>query len=354
VNHQERFDYQLQLPTEITIADVARVAGVSVSTVSRILNDKPDVAETTRQRVQQVIEQLGYTPHAQARGLAAGRSQTIALLYPLKTSFFSHLELDFVIGAAAAASEESFFFNFMTEPVTKSRLLSLYRSAQVDGVILMQIHLQDWRVNFLRDNNYPFVMIGRCADNDGLSFIDLDFEGAVITVFDYLVGLGHQHIAFINLSSAMHQQNFGPAVRSFAGYQKAKEKYGLPFLYREVNASTTDMFEATLQLLDEQPKLTAIFSKYSSISIGVIRALRQQGRTVPDDCSVVAIATDQVAQLMTPPLTTIDFPTNTVGYQAAKMLISKLKQEPIETNQILLPPQLIIRQSTTCEKEIDW
>jgi DNA-binding LacI/PurR family transcriptional regulator len=347
VSQLELLDYQFQLPGEITIADVARASGVSVSTVSRILNGKPDVAEKTRQRVRQVIETLGYTPHVQAQRLAAGRSHTIALLYPSKSIAMTHLELDFLIGAAAAANEESFFFNFTTEPITKSRLLSLYRSAQVDGVILMQIHVHDWRVNFLRDNGYPFVMIGRCADNTGLSFIDLDFEGAVLTVFDYLVGLGHRHIAFLNLSALMNQEGFGPAVRSYAGYRKAREKYSnVTFLYREVNPTTTDTFEVTFQLLDEQPKLTAIFSVYNSISIGVIRALRQRGRVVPDDCSVVAITTEQVAQLMTPPLTTIDFPTNTVGYQAAKMLISQLKQEPVETNQILLPPQLIIRQSS--------
>jgi DNA-binding LacI/PurR family transcriptional regulator len=346
VSQLEITRHQLQETAEITIADVARAAGVSVSTVSRILNDKPDVAEKTRQRVQEVIKQLGYMPHAQAQRLAAGRSRTIGLLYPLKSIMVTHVELDFVVGAAAAAGEESYFFNLMTGPVTKMNLLNLYRSAQVDGVILMQIHLQDWRIDFLRDHNFPFVMIGRCADNSGLSFIDLDFEGAALAAFDYLVGLGHHHIAFINRSPTLRQQGFGPPVRSFAGYQKALEKHGLPFLYREVNPTVADICEATLQLLDEQPNLTAIYCVYSSLSVGIIRALRQRGRTVPDDFSVMAITNDQVAQLMTPPLTTIDFPTNTVGYQAAKMLIAKLQHEPVEPQQILLPPQLIIRQST--------
>jgi DNA-binding LacI/PurR family transcriptional regulator len=338
---------QNQETLEITITEVAHAAGVSISTVSRILNGKPDVAEETRRRVQQVIEKLGYTPHAQAQRLAAGRSRTIALLFPLaehKISF-NNLELDFIVGAATAAGKENFFFSFIPEPITKTRLLGLYRSSQVDGVILMQIHLQDWRVDILRHHNYPFVMIGRCSDNKDLGFIDLDFEEAVVTVFDYLVELGHQHIALLNFSSAMCKQGFGPAVRSLAGYKKAQQKYERPFIYREVEVTAESLFEATLQLLDEQPNLTAIYSPYSSI-IGIIRALRQRGRALPDDFSLVAAATDQVAQLMTPPLTTIDFPTHTVGYRAAEMLISKLKQEPLEADQILLPPQLIIRQST--------
>lgn len=337
---------QTQDTAEITIADVARAAGVSVSTVSRILNGKPDVAARTRRRVQQVIEKLGYTPHAQAQRLAAGRSRTIALLFPLRHKSFTHLELDFVVGAAAAASEESFFFNLITEPVTESSLLGLYRSAQVDGVILMQIHLQDWRVDFLRDGHYPFVMIGRCADNAGLSFLDLDFEGAVMTAFDYLVELEHRHIALLNSSALMRQQNFGPAVRSLAGFQKATEKHGLPFLYREVDATVAHMFETTLQLLDERPQLSAIFSTYGPNSVGIIQALGQRGYTAPDGFSIIAIATDQIAQLMTPTLTTIDFPTSLIGYQAAKILIGKLKQEPIIDDQIVLPPKLIVRQST--------
>jgi DNA-binding LacI/PurR family transcriptional regulator len=338
--------YQTQDTPDMTIADIAQAAGVSISTVSRILNNKPDVADKTRRRVQQIIKKLGYTPHAQAQRLAAGRSRTIALLYPLDHKAFTNLELDFVVGAAAAAGEENFFFSFMTEPVTERSLHGLYRSAQVDGVILMQIHLQDWRVDFLRSHNYPFMIIGRCEDNTGLSFIDLAFEEAIVTAYDYLVDLGHRHIAFLNSSQARRQQGFGPSVRSLLGYEKAVETHGLPLIYREVDATVTDMFETTLALLDDHPQLTAIYSTHNADSVGIIRALRRRGRKVPDDFSVIAIATEQVAQLITPPLTTIDFPTSTVGYQAAKMLISKIKQKPLEDDQILLPTRLIVRHST--------
>src|SRR5512138_2422260 len=124
---------------EVTIFEVAQAAGVSITTVSRILNNKPDVSKATRQRVQQVIEALGYTPHAHAQRLAARKSRTIALLFPLERAV-SLLELDFIVGAAAAAGEENFFFNFMTAPITKSSLFGLYRSVQVDGIILMEIH----------------------------------------------------------------------------------------------------------------------------------------------------------------------------------------------------------------------
>jgi LacI family transcriptional regulator, galactose operon repressor len=162
----------------ITIADVAKMAGVSVSTVSRILNNKPDVSPATRDRVLGIIQELGYRPHVQAQSLAGGRSRTIALSFPARHAGFTQLELDFFIGAAQAAAERDYFFNLMTSPMTHDDLLNVYRNAYTDGVILMQICIQDWRVEMLRDYGYPFLMIGRCADNSGLSYIDLDFEAA--------------------------------------------------------------------------------------------------------------------------------------------------------------------------------
>jgi DNA-binding LacI/PurR family transcriptional regulator len=286
--------------SEVTIFEVAQAAGVSITTVSRILNNKPDVSKATRQRVQQVIEELGYTPHAHAQRLAARKSRTIALLFPLERAV-SLLELDFIVGAAAAAGEENFFFNFMTTPLTENSLLSLYRSAQVDGIILMEIHTQDWRVDLLREYDYPFVMIGQCADNEGLSFIDLDFEIGVVRAFEHLVALGHREIAFLGASLAVRQQGYGPAVRSWAGYQKRPAKIRLAPMCAEVNITVPDLFEATLKLLAEQPQLTALVVTQGASTVGTIRALRQAGRAVPDDFSVVGIASDKLAQLITPP-----------------------------------------------------
>lgn len=224
--------------------------------------------------------------------------------------------------------------------------MGLYRSAQVDGVILMEIHTEDWRVELLRAYGYPFVMIGHCADNTGLSFVDLDFEQAIITIFDYLVGLGHREIGFLGLPLEIRQQGYGPAVRCWAGYEQARQKYGLAPIYRETSIHVQALFEATLGLLDEWPQLTAMVAIQGSPTVGVIRALRQAGRAVPDDVSVVGITTGKVAELITPPLTVVNFPAYTMGYQAAKILISQLNETPAINDQVLLPPELIVRKST--------
>ncbi len=333
--------------TEITIADVARTAGVSVSTVSRILNDKPDVSDKTRQRVIQVINELGYRPHSQAQRLAAGTTRTIALLNPLDYMYISQLEMEFFMGASIAAGEENYFFNLITSALSENDLLGLYRSAQVDGVILMEILMDDWRVKALKENNFPFVMIGHCSDNVGLNFIDLDFENSIIAAFDYLIEKNHKEIGFITFPEEIREKGFGPAIRSLRGFQRAQEKYNLSSPYIETKMTASDMRDATLKMYKDNPLLTAIVTIQGPVTVGIIRALREINRHVPDDVSVISISTETTAQLITPQLTSIDFPTYTIGYDATKMLIKSLNNQPLEMNQVLIPPKIIERDSIT-------
>src|SRR5579859_2319146 len=184
------------LKQAITIADVAKVAGVSIPTVSRTLNNKEYVAVETRDRVKEAIQQLGYVPHVQAQRLRGRASRTLALHYPVESPHLLRdvVEIPYVIGTAAAAGEHGYFLNFLISQLTPDALLNMYRSNQVDGMILLQVSLDDWRVNLLRENDCAFVMIGRCANLEDLSFIDLDFETAMISAFDHLIELGHREI----------------------------------------------------------------------------------------------------------------------------------------------------------------
>jgi len=335
--------------TEVTIADVARQAGVSVSTVSRILNSKPDVAEGTRARVLDLINSMGFVPHAQARSLAAGTSQTITLLDPVNLSggrAIDQLHLDFMIGAAAAASEQDFFFNILASSITESRLLDLYRGVQADGVILMEIYQNDWRVKLLRENKFPFVMIGRCADNTGLPFIELDLEAATLAAFEHLHGLGHRHIAYLGFPRQLRQAGYGPAVRGWAGYRQAQRAYRFPRLYRETSFEPQTMAAAVSALLEEQPRLSALVALTDAPLVSAITALRNSGRQVPTDVSVVGLAIDRLAELITPRLTAVRFPSYEMGHRAATILARHLKGEAREVEQILLTPQLVVRDST--------
>lgn len=336
-------------PADVTIRDVAKAAGVSVATVSRILNDKPDVADRTKLRVLQVIDELGYMPHSQARSLAKGRTKTVALLFPLETEVrvgFSQVELDFIIGAAAAVGEANYFLNLVTTQVTEQALLALYRTVQVDGVILMEGSLQDWRVDLLRQYDYPFVMIGQCADNTDLILVELDFKHAVIEAFEYLIGLGHKHIGFLGLPQLLLEQNHGTAVRALEGYQTILDRHGIASPYKPIDFSADAALQATLSLLDEDPNMTALVTAHGGAASGIIRALYQQNLDIPGDFSVIAIATQRMVEATIPALTVIDFPTYDMGFTASKLLINKLRKRPIDSEQVFVEPKVIVRETT--------
>ncbi len=334
----------------VTIGDVAKAAGVSIPTVSRILNGKEYVADETRQRVNDAIRTLGYTPHTQARRLRGGATMTLALHHPIESphDLSNAIETSYFTGTAEAASEKEYFINFLVSQLTPESLLNMYRSSQIDGIILLQVRMDDWRVNLLREHDYPFVMIGRCADLEGLTFIDLDFENAMLLAFNHLVGLGHRHIGFLTYPESWRKAGIGPSVRSLDGYQQALNHYGFRSSYREIGLNSVEEgFEGTHDLLQENPELTAIITVSHLTAAGSIKALAAQGRSVPQDCSVMSIGFGgDFASVVTPSLTTLEWSPYEVSYQATILMTEKLKQHDLPAQQILVAPNLVVREST--------
>jgi DNA-binding LacI/PurR family transcriptional regulator len=334
----------------VTIADVARVAGVSVPTVSRILNNKEYVADETRNRVNEAIRDLGYVPHFQAQRLRGGAARTLALHYPVESPHLlsNVVATPYIIGAAAAAGEQGYFLNFLVSPMTPDTLLNMYRSNQVDGMILLHVSLDDWRVNLLRENNYPFVVIGRCSDQQDLNFIDLDFENSMLSAFDHLVALGHREIGLVTYPEHWRTSGRSPAVHTFKGYEQALQKYGLRPHYREADLDVGDIFTATDELVAEAPQLTAIIIVMANhlSAAGCIKALTQRGHQVPDDCALLAVGFGEFSSGITPPLTALEWSSYDVSYQATIMMTEMLNQQQRTVQQVLVPPQLIVREST--------
>jgi DNA-binding LacI/PurR family transcriptional regulator len=332
--------------SKTTIVDIAKASGVSVSTVSRILNDKPDVAEETRRRVLEVIEARGYTRQAQWQQLAAGRSHVVSLHYPRRLQGFRYSTMDFITGATVACEEQHYSLNLITKPLDSARILELYSSMRTDAIILMEILATDWRVELLRAHQLPFVMIGRCNDNTGISYVDIDFEGAVVTSVDHLVALGHQQIGFLAAAPVDTRHDYSPALRSLASYQATCAKYGLPTLFRETNLELATIQEVTRDLLSEHPQITALVTMDSTASVRLVQAVQALNLAVPEDISVVGNVTSEVAELTSPPLTTINPLGFAIGYEAGKMLIDQLEGHTNGLSQMLMPVQLIVRGST--------
>lgn len=335
--------------TSATIVDVAREAGVSVSTVSRIVNGKPDVAEETRERVLDVIKTLRYVPHTQAKRLKLGESRTVAMLDPVNTSDrepISAVHLDFMIGAAHAAGERDYLFNVMAIPITPETMVDLYRGVQIDGAILMEVYLEDWRVEVARDNGFPFVMIGRQEVNSGITFLDLDIETAVHQAYDHLATLGHEQIGFIAYPDDLRTRGHGPAVRAWQGFLRATESLGISRVSIEAPHTISGMNQATAQLLDRHGDLTAIVAPTDAPVAGIFSALRERELSVPGDISVVGLAVDRIAELLAPRLTAVRFPSYEMGHQATNILIDELEGLAPGAQQVLMTPELVERDST--------
>ncbi len=332
-----------------TINDVAARAGVSVSTVSRVLNDRTDVSARTRTRVEQAIEELGFAPRLTAQRLAGARGHMVSMLFPVSYAQRSNHELEFVLGAAEATAGRDYLFSVTTDPVTPQGLRSMFRSGRVEGVILLQITEHDWRVDLARELDLPCALIGRTADDAGVPWVDFDFETAVGGMLDHLVAVGHRRIGFLGPGRGILDAGIGAAVRMQRGYDDAVLRLGLAPHLVPSDADPLAAGQAALHLLDTVPGLTAIVGTHGPAAAGVLHALLGRGLSVPDDLSLMTIASERIAAITVPGLSGVNFPSARLGFEAASMLARQLDDRATggspRVEQILLPAHVTLRGS---------
>ncbi|MCB0130664.1 MAG: LacI family DNA-binding transcriptional regulator [Caldilineaceae bacterium] len=326
-----------------TIIDIAKAAGVSVSTVSRILNDKPDVAEATRQRVLQVIEEQNFSRHITWQQLRSGRSHFIALHFPQD---FNPPSQELITSAARGCEEAGYSLNLLVGGLNEAELLALFKSGQTDGIILMEMLTHDPRVELLRAQGLNFVMVGRCADTTGLTYVDLDIGAGMANAVDHLVGLGHRHIGFVTLAATQGEKEYGYTAWARQGYDDAIRRHGHPSYIRSAELTGDSVDHVAAALLAEQPQITAFMTPQNGVVPGLLRAIHARGLRIPQDISVVGLLHKTYAELTAPPLTAISFPSFEMGRQAAALLVAQLNGEATEARQILVRPELHVRGST--------
>lgn len=326
-----------------TINEVAERAGVAKTTVSHALSGKRPVAEETRQRIFAAMRELQFTPNPIAQRLAGSPGHTIALVLPMASSSLADVEVRFMTSIAEVVNKHNYTFLTLTSPhVGAEDLRQIVHSGLVDGVVLMRIQVNDDRVRLLREANVPFVMIGRTRDNKGLTYVDLDGESACGLAVNYLVELGHSHIAFI----CPEDLNFGFAYRLVRGFEKSCRKHNLPRIKMPATPSDDAGYRAMKQLLADHPDLTAVVVWSDVVAVGVISALRDIGRDIPGDISVISFDRSEHLPLALSDLTIVDTRPEVIGVQAAEMLLDVLNQAPLAQTQILMPPRLISGKST--------
>lgn len=330
-----------------TMADIAKRAGVALSTVSYTLSGKRPISEEAKQKVYQAMKDLGYQPNSLARALATKtkRTKIIALLYPSWSTGIGP-QMEFVTSIAASATDQGYALLLWTAVSEDQELLHMTHYGFIDGAILMEVALEDPRVAMLRQQNLPFTMIGRCRENQNISFVDLDFDYAVETSINYLVAAGHTRIALINQAGSLLERGTGYVVRSRDAFHQEMQKRGLQGVDRCSEPNEQAGYATVNALLEEDPLLSAFILLTPWTSGGIIRALADKGLSIPGDISLVAIFSPLLAQMTTPALTSIDFPFQEMGHLGAHLLIQALEDTSLPPSQLLLKPPLTIRASS--------
>ncbi|MET7517709.1 LacI family DNA-binding transcriptional regulator [Streptomyces sp. NPDC005480] len=329
----------------VTLAQVAEVAGVSPSTVSYVLSGKRAISPPTRVRVERAIEALGYHPNAGARALAGKRSHIIALVVPLRTDVYVPVMMEIALAVTMAARHHGYDVLLLTNDEGPAGLRRVAGSGLADGVILMDVQLDDPRIAVLRETDSQAALIGLPADPSGLACVDHDFARAGALCAEHLAELGHREVAFIGYAPAVYRRHSGYAERTIAGFQEAARQRGLRVVHRPCEGTFESTAGALARILADRPDTTGFVVQNEGAIGPLLSLLRSSGRVVPEDASVVALCPEQLAEQHYPRLTAVTGPTQELGDRAVELLMSQLDGRPNE-EVALLQPVLTARESS--------
>ncbi|PSL05240.1 LacI family transcriptional regulator [Haloactinopolyspora alba] len=328
-----------------TIADVARHAGVAPSTVSYALSGKRPISESARRRIDDSIRTLGYRPHAGARALASSKSNVVALMLPLRDDMHVPTLLQFATGVVTAARGHDHDVLLLTHDEGGDGISRVATGSMADALVVMDVEREDARIPVLRTLDRPCVLIGVAGDAGELTSVDLDFVAAGELAVDHLAELGHRHVGLVGQPPSVYSRRTGFADRFIEGFTAASQRHGARVAVRPCEFTYAGVATAVEALLAELPELTALVVHNEHAAPMLLETLSSMGRKVPDDISIVSMCTDDVAERMRVPLTSIAIPAAEIGSRAVDMVMNKLhgREAPGLT---LLPPRLARRDST--------
>jgi len=333
-----------------TIKDVAKEANVSVATVSYVLNNSGSVGEETSERVLQAVQKLGYRPSILAQGLRARESRMIGYSWrPVPPNQFEPILDKFVQSVADAAARHA--YHVLTFPCPEPYdEITVYRemveSDRVDGFILSNTNLDDRRIRYLLDVGFPFVAFGRSNPEWDFCWVDVDGTDGVEQAVTHLLDLGHQRIACLAWPNDSLTGQF-----RVAGYEKAMASAGLPtdpsWIVRSQH-SYEQAYQAAQTWLALPPnrRPTAVIATSDLMAIGVMNASADAGLEVGRDIAVVGFDDAPITDYLRPPLTSLRQPITDIGEHLVTMLIDLVHGETPSPSQVLLKPQLIVRDSS--------
>ncbi|NCC50728.1 MAG: LacI family transcriptional regulator [Spartobacteria bacterium] len=337
-----------------TIKDIAREIGVNVATISRALNNKPGVSAELQRKIQKKALEMHYSPHGQARGLVTQRTETIGLIFDSETSSF--LSNPFYGGVLAGIESELRRHNFslMFSSTGGHKLDSVADlpkfiiEHRVDGVLIVG-SIDERNIRLLHEVQLPMLMIDYHLEENPIDTVIVDNRRAGKMLTDYLVGLGHRHIAFVG-GRPLDEGNF---YERLCGYRDALQEHEIPYRRELIQEGELEGgYESAQQVLARAPEVTAIMACNDANACAAMRAMVSKSLRVPEDISIAGFDDIAAAAESWPPLTTVRVDKCAMGRTAAQRLLQKLKNDdttpPYET---VFPTEVVRRASTAAPRK---
>jgi LacI family transcriptional regulator len=332
------------------LEEIARLAGVSRSTVSRVVNDHPSVRPAVRERVQRIIAETGYQPNAAARSLASQRSYMLGLVIPrtVHTVFTDPYFPRLTQGVAQACNDHDYTLSLFIENDDVKLFPRLSRTGLMDGVVVQASSLDDGLIPKLLATGLPLVVAGRPSQTEGVSFVDVDNVKGSHAAVTHLLRLGHTRVATVT-----GPLNTSVAADRLAGYRQALHEHGVAIDEALITAGDfTEQggYDAARRLLPGQP--TALFAASDVMARGAIRALAEAGLSVPRQVAVVGFDDLPPATMTSPLLTTVRQPIRRMGAKAVETLLDVINFGATPARRIIFDTELIVRETCGADQQL--
>ncbi|WP_163539218.1 catabolite control protein A [Gracilibacillus sp. YIM 98692] len=328
----------------VTIYDVAREANVSMATVSRVVNGNPNVKPTTRKKVLNTIEQLGYRPNAVARGLASKKTTTVGVIIPdISSIFFSELARG-IDDIATMYNYNIILSNSDQNKEKELRLINTMFEKQVDGLVYMGATITEDHVDQLKTSPVPVALAATVDGSQTIPSVNINYEEAAYEATSILIQNGTEHPIFVT-----SEEDSDVNERKFAGYTRAiKEKNDE--VNQEYVIQTDSSYEAGIeaanQIIEKKDYPKAIFVATDEMALGIIHGFQDKGLRVPEDVEVFGFDNTRLATMVRPTLTTVVQPMYDIGAVAMRLLTKYMNKETVEDQNVVLPHQIVQRNST--------
>jgi len=328
----------------ITIKDVAKQAGVSISTVSRVINDSKPVTDEVKQKVLDVIKETGYIPNPLARSLVTKKSQLIGVIVPEVSDSFVNEILNGIEEVAKMYDYEILLANTYSDKAQELKCINLLRAKQVEGIVMISWKVEEEHINYIQNCGIPASYISKTARDYDIHTVSVNNTEATYDMTKYLIEKGHKDIAFIMTS----QDDTVLEMERLSGYEKALKEKNIKINKDLIKYGETTYeagYSSMKELLNEGKVPHAAFVTGDEAAIGAINAICDAGYRVPEDISVAGFNDVKIAKIYRPKLTTVHQPLYDMGAVAIRMVIKMINNEPLEDKKIELPYRIVERES---------